>query len=215
MAANWKQLRPSPASVPASASILSLHPVKASFKGNCRKVIHFKLRTRRLIWLSNTLWGGGGGGYEAHTAIIVAGRDYLLQDNERLNYRREQSFLRNIKRLPVRSEELSRRNRFHPPPRGEEQNHLHVQNICALYRAGPSASVSHREAIIFSKNILYNLYQQRIAAPFGGRSLTMSFMCVALLLQHHLYPGRRKGDVEVGSGGFGGRLFPLFDKAES
>lgn len=62
-----------------------------------------------------------GGGIEAHTAIIVAGRDYLLQDNERLNYRREQSFLRNIKRLPVRSEELSRRNRFLPPPRGKSR----------------------------------------------------------------------------------------------
>lgn len=95
------------------------NPVKASFKGNCRKVIHFKLRTRRLIWLSNTRWGGGG--VEAHTATIVAGRDYLLQDNERINYRREQSFLRNIKRLPVRSEELSRRNRFLPPPRGKSR----------------------------------------------------------------------------------------------
>lgn len=63
----------------------------------------------------------GGGGIEAHTAIIVAGRNYLLQDNERLNYRREQSFLRNIKRLPVRSEELSRRNRFLPPPRGKSR----------------------------------------------------------------------------------------------
>lgn len=36
------------------------NPVKASFKGNCRKVIHFKLWTRRLIWLWNTLCGGGG-----------------------------------------------------------------------------------------------------------------------------------------------------------
>lgn len=50
--------------------------------------------------------------------IIVVGHDYLLQDNEELNYRSERSFLRNIKRLPVRSEELLRCNHFFPPPRG-------------------------------------------------------------------------------------------------
>lgn len=83
-----------------------------SFTSNCERRDSSRFQTH----CAKRHFKGGG-----HIAIIVAGRDYLLQDNERLNYKREQSFLRNIKRLPVRSEELSRRNQFLPPPRGKSR----------------------------------------------------------------------------------------------
>lgn len=91
---------------------------------------------------------------ETRTVKIVSGLDYLLQDNEQLNYRRERSFLRNIKRLPVRSEKLSRRNQFLPPPRGKAEPLAHTKH----QRFVPTKTISicsHQEVILYFKNILF------------------------------------------------------------
>lgn len=100
------------ASVPASAAILSLSKRHASEQQDRLPLADAK--TGHIVQNAAVK-------DETRTVETVAGPDYLLQDNEELNYRREQSFPRNIKRLPVRSEKLARRNQFLPPPRGKSR----------------------------------------------------------------------------------------------
>lgn len=164
MAANWKQLKLSPASVPAYASILFLHSVKASLQWTagkspasiceCEESCGFQTHCAKRCFKKR----------ETRTVKTVAGPDYLLQDNEQLNYRREQSFLRNIKRLPVRSEKLLRRNQFLPPPRGKAEPLARTKH----QRFVPTKTISicsHQEVIIYSKNILYNCINSRSQHP--------------------------------------------------
>lgn len=58
------------------------------------------------------------------------GHNYLLRDNEQLNYRREQSSRCNIKQFPVRSKKLLKHDQFlsSPPPPRDDPKYLHTQH---------------------------------------------------------------------------------------